>query len=73
MDSITLRPLCGRYPKARPFAMTLIKAAAEQGVSAEELSVACELATRAYEEARDNSKVSLAEFESKAVAALESL
>lgn len=37
-------PIVMRYPKAKPLALSLIAAAAEQGASIEELERACELA-----------------------------
>lgn len=66
----TLGPILARNPKAKPLALTLIAAAAEQGASAEELRIACDLAIRAYEEARDNSAVPLSAFQGEAEAAL---
>ena len=66
------RPLMEQYPKAEPLARTLIAAASEQGANAEELKLACDLAMKAYQMARDNSLVSLAKFESEAQATLNS-
>jgi len=61
-----LKPVFEKYPKAKPLALALIAAAAEQGANAKELKIACDVAINSYEEARDNSGESLALFESKA-------
>ncbi len=66
-------PILRKNPKAKPLAKTLVAEAAQQGASAEELRIACDLAMMAYEEARDNSTVPLFAFRSKAEAALDSM
>lgn len=64
-------PIAKRYPKAKPLAMSLITAAAEQGASIEELRYACKLAMDACEKGRDTSVPAISLFSSEAKAALE--
>ena len=64
-------PIVKRYPKAKPLAMSLITAAAEQGASIEELRYACKLAMDACEKGRDISVPAISLFSSEAKAALE--
>ena len=71
MNRVMLSPLLREHPKAKPLAMALIAAAAEQGASTEDLRIACELAQGAYREAMDNSRFPVTQFESDAKAALE--
>ena len=71
MNRVMLIPLLREHPKAKPLAMALIAAAAEQGASTEDLRIACELAQGAYREAMDNSRFPVTQFESDAKAALE--
>ncbi len=67
------KPLLAKQPKAKPLAQTLVKAAAEQGASYEDLDLACKLACEAYRRALDRSCVALSEFESESQATLESI
>ena len=69
MNRVMLIPLLREHPKAKPLAMALIAAAAEQGASTEDLRIACEQG--AYREAMDNSRFPVTQFESDAKAALE--
>ena len=65
-------PILKANPKAKPLARTLIAAAAEQEVSVDELRIACDLAQRAYQKARDESVTKLTTpLKGKAEAALE--
>lgn len=73
MKKTIYRPLVEAYQNVRPLAATLVKAAAEQGATLEELRIAADMALDAYSEAMDRSTVPLAEFEGKAEAALNSI
>lgn len=73
MNSTLYRPLIAAYQNIRPLAATLVKAAAEQGATLEELRIAANMALDAYSEAMDRSTIPLAEFESEAKAALDSI
>ena len=64
-------PLAARLPKAKPLALSLVQAAAEQGACLEELELACDMACKAYRKALDRSGVMLTEFEGDAKSALE--
>lgn len=66
-------PVLEMNPKAKPLARALIAAAAEQGVSMEELRLACELAVSACQTARDKSAAPLSELKREAEAALDSI
>ena len=68
-----LGPLMARSPKAKPLARTLVKAAAEQGVTMEEFDLACRLACEAFRRALDRSGIVLSEFECEAKAALDGI
>lgn len=71
MNDLLLTTIVRAQPNAKPLAMTLVEAAAKQGVSMEELSTACVLAQKAYQKAMDRSHIAVTEFESDAKAALE--
>ena len=71
MNDILLSPLAATCQKAKPLALTLVEAAAEQGANMEELRTACTLATEAYRKAMDNSRIPVTEFERDAKATLE--
>ncbi len=71
MNDLLLTTIVRAQPNAKPLAMTLVEAAAKQGVSMEELSTACVLAQKAYQKAMDRSRIAVTEFESDAKAALE--
>ena len=66
-------PALEMNPKAKPLARTLIAAAAEQGASMEELRLACELAVRACQTARDKSAAPLSVLKREAETALDSI
>lgn len=73
MNKTLYRPFLAAHQKIRPLAATLVKAAAEQGATLEELEIAADMALNAYRDAMDRSAVPLAEFESEAKAALDSI
>ena len=64
-------PILKANPKAKPLARTLIAAAAEQEASMEELRIACDLAVRACQIARDASAAPLPTLKCEAESALE--
>lgn len=66
-------PILKANPKAKPLAQSLIAAAAEQGASLEELRIACDLAVRAYQTARDKSAAPLSVLKREAEAALDGI
>lgn len=59
-------PIAKRYPKAKPLALALITAAAEQGASIEELRYACEFAIDACEKGRNASVPTISLFSCEA-------
>ena len=73
MNRALYRPLAAAHQSIRPLAAALVKAAAEQGATLEELRIAAAMALDAYSEAMDRSTIPLAEFESEAEAALDSI
>lgn len=67
------KPLAERLPKAKPLALTLVQAAAEQGACLEELKLACDMAINAYRKALDRSGIALTEFKSEAKTTIEGI
>lgn len=73
MEANMVRPLIKMNPKAKPLALTLIAAAAEQGASFKDFMLACDIAKWAYERALNTSTVVLSEFQGEVEATLNSL
>lgn len=73
MNKTLYRPLFMAYKNVRPLALSIIKAAAGQGATLEELRIAAEVAVSVCENQRHGSTVLLAELEGEAKTALESI
>lgn len=73
MNKTLYRPLFMVYKNVRPLALSIIKAAAGQGATLEELRIAADVAVSVCENQQRGSTVLLAELEGEAKAALDSI
>ena len=60
-----LKPILEDCPKAKPLALTLIKAVTEQEANYKEFELACNIAKQVFKNAIDFSTIPLSEFQSE--------